>query len=97
MLQKQHDSKNSTTLKEIFDEIDTDGNGKINYNEFVASCLEASQIQNEEYLEYIFKNIDVDKNGKISVAEISQIMVEKELGQASQAKIHAVISKVVKK
>lgn len=59
----------------------------------MASCLEASQIQNEEYLEYIFKNIDVDKNGKISAAEIKQILEEKDLSKESEARINGIIRK----
>lgn len=59
----------------------------------MASCLEASQIQNEEYLEYIFKNMDVDKNGKISAAEIKHILEEKDLSKESESKISNIIRK----
>jgi Ca2+-binding EF-hand superfamily protein len=38
----------------------------------------------------------VDKNGRISASEIKQILVEKEMSKASEAKINAVISKVDK-
>jgi Ca2+-binding EF-hand superfamily protein len=48
------------------DSIDTDKNGMINYNEFVACCLESSITQNEKYLKYVFENFDKDHSGKIS-------------------------------
>jgi Ca2+-binding EF-hand superfamily protein len=38
-LEKQHENTNYIELKSLIDHIDTDKNGKINYNEFLASCL----------------------------------------------------------
>ena len=38
-LDKQQENTSLTELKTIIDTIDTDKNGMINYNEFVACCL----------------------------------------------------------
>lgn len=38
-LDKQHENTNYVELKNLIDHIDTDKNGKINYNEFLACCL----------------------------------------------------------
>lgn len=46
--------------------IDTDHNGKINYTEFIASCLENSVIFKEENLVNVFKTLDKDGNGLIT-------------------------------
>ena len=63
-------------LKGILDHIDTDRNGKINYNEFLACCLETSFLQNEAYLQYIFKGLDSDNSGKISKEEIKKVLAQ---------------------
>ena len=46
--------------------MDLDKNGKINYNEFIASMISDDYCQKKDYLDYIFQYFDADKNGKIS-------------------------------
>ena len=75
-LEKQHENTNLAELKKVMDYIDTDKNGKINYSEFLACCLESSLLQTEMYLEFIFKELDQDKSGKISADEIRRIFTE---------------------
>ena len=50
--------------------MDLDKNGKINYNEFVATMLGDDYSQKKDYLDYIFNYFDADKNGKISHKEL---------------------------
>jgi Ca2+-binding EF-hand superfamily protein len=45
--------------------IDTDKNGKINYTEFISSCLENSTVYKEENLLSVFRMLDRDNNGSI--------------------------------
>ena len=59
--------------------IDTDKNGKINYSEFLACCLESSLLQTEMYLEFVFKELDQDHSGKISASEIRDIFTKNKL------------------
>lgn len=47
-----------------------DKNGKINFNEFIASMLEDEYCLKQDYLIYIFKYFDQDKNGKIGRDEL---------------------------
>lgn len=65
-MEKQKENTNLAELKKIIEYVDTDKNGKINYSEFLACCLESSMMQTEAYLEYVFKELDVDRSGKIS-------------------------------
>lgn len=75
-LEKQQENTNLAELKKVMDFIDTDKNGKINYSEFLACCLESSLLQTELYLEFIFKEIDKDKSGRISADEIRCIFTD---------------------
>jgi Ca2+-binding EF-hand superfamily protein len=56
------------------DIIDTDRNGKINYTEFISSCLENSIVYKEENLLSVFIMLDRDKNGWISASELKAIL-----------------------
>jgi calcium-dependent protein kinase len=49
-----------------------DKNGKINYNEFVASMLHDDYCLRKDYLDYIFKYFDQDNSGKIGKEELHQ-------------------------
>ena len=51
--------------------MDLDKNGKINYNEFIASMVSEEYCQKKDYLDYIFQYFDADQNGKISRQELT--------------------------
>jgi Ca2+-binding EF-hand superfamily protein len=55
-------------LHKILKVMDMDKNGKINFNEFVASCMNNDFYCQKEYLDYLFSCFDTDGNGKISKA-----------------------------
>lgn len=44
---------------------DLDHNGKLNYNEFLSSCLDESFLNSEEYLRFVFSAFDINKDGRI--------------------------------
>lgn len=54
--------------------IDTDRNGKINYNEFLTSCVDESAISNEKYLHYVFNSFDLNRDGSIQREEFNAIL-----------------------
>ena len=68
------DDADITNLKKIFEEIDTDKSSKIEYNEFLAACLEQKVYLREENLLSAFMMLDLDGSGKISKAEIKQAL-----------------------
>lgn len=58
--------KNQPTIKElanVMEAIDTDKNGRINYTEFLASCLDQAKLFSEDHIKSVFKMIDKDGNG----------------------------------
>ena len=58
----------------IINSLDTDKSSKIEYNEFLAACLEQKVYLREENLLNAFMMLDLDGSGKISKAEIKQAL-----------------------
>ena len=56
--------------------IDLDGNGVIDYNEFLNCAINKDKILSNERLEVAFKAFDTDGSGKISVDEIMTIFTK---------------------
>ena len=46
---------------------DTDGDGKIDYLEFIQAAINHKTILNKENVKMVFEMFDVNKDGKISV------------------------------
>ena len=57
----------------MIDSIDLDGNGVIDYNEFLTCSMNKEKILRNDYLKICFKEFDTDGSGKISIDEISAI------------------------
>lgn len=53
--------------------VDLDGNGYIDYNEFLAATLNRDKILSKQNLENAFKAFDKDGSGNISLDEIVQL------------------------
>lgn len=52
--------------------VDTDHNGKLNYTEFIACCLENSVVFKEQNLLNVFHTLDADGNGLVSRDELKK-------------------------
>lgn len=61
-------------LKKLLQSIDTDHNGKINYNEFIAICIDEAIINNDNYLRFVFNAFDLNHDGKIQKEEFQLIL-----------------------
>ena len=61
-------------LSKLIIGIDTDNNGYIEYNEFLAAAMGGEFQHYEQRLENAFKIIDKDGSGKISVKELKSIL-----------------------
>jgi len=73
---KEGCSKLNTNLNfyEIFNSLDTDGSGSINYTEFIAATIDQKIYLKNEKLYEAFKGFDKDNSGKISIKEIGGII-----------------------
>ena len=76
---------NLEELKNIIDCIDTDKNGKINYNEFIASTLGDQLVSSKDNLKNVFSMMDKDGNGFIDQDELLGIL--KQHGHISSEKV----------
>lgn len=68
------DSNTAKDITNVFNSIDSDSNGSINYTEFIAACMDKSVYLKEEKLLAAFKSFDLDGSGKISVDELKKII-----------------------
>uniref|UniRef100_A0A7S0RNC7 Calcium-dependent protein kinase n=1 Tax=Chlamydomonas leiostraca TaxID=1034604 RepID=A0A7S0RNC7_9CHLO len=58
-------------LQALISIADVDGDGLIDYNEFVASTMHLSKLEKEEVLQKTFMQLDRDGSGTISIDELS--------------------------
>ena len=56
-------------VKQIFEKIDRDGSGYIDYNEFVLASVNLKKMLNVEKLKKLFTSLDKDHSGTLSRAE----------------------------
>ena len=61
-------------LIKLFNDMDTDKNGLINYTEFIASLMDYEKNINKEHLIECFQNYDEDHSGKIDFIEFCKIL-----------------------
>ena len=60
----------------IFNNIDTDHNGYIEYEEFIRAAVDKEYFLSETFLKFAFDYFDRDKNGQISFNEIKQLFLQ---------------------
>ena len=65
---------NNIDVVDLFNEMDVDKNGLINYTEFISALMDYKKYIKKDNLIECFKNYDADKSGKISFQEFSEII-----------------------
>jgi len=61
-------------VAEIMEKLDFNGNGTIDYSEFLVCHLDSSQILQEEKLQELFNMFDVDHSGTITADELKKVL-----------------------
>lgn len=61
-------------LESILEECDADGNGFIDYTEFLTATINWKTSMSKKRLEAAFEAFDLDHNGRITIDELKQVM-----------------------
>ena len=61
-------------VKEMFESVDTDGSGTIEFSEFVVAAMQQRQLTSSDKLQAAFRMFDKDGSGIISADEIRDVL-----------------------
>ena len=62
-------------MTSIFDHVDIDGNGIIDYSEWVVGTINKQKLLTKPKLKQIFQLFDKDNSGQISASEIKEVLI----------------------
>ncbi|KAL3614983.1 Calcium-dependent protein kinase 15 [Castilleja foliolosa] len=79
-------------VKQLMDAADVDGNGTIDYIEFITATMHRHKLERDEHLFGAFQFFDKDSSGYITRDELESAM--KEYGMGDEATIKEIISEV---
>ena len=78
---------------EVFQKIDLDGDGRLDFHEFIAGAVEHSKIMTKQNLQYIFRLFDANNDGVIELDEFKNTLpthhrktIKEDLGASKGAK-----------
>ena len=79
-------------------QMDANGDGMVDYSEFIAAATDRRRLINENNLQMLFELFDEDGNGVISIEELRKVFTgsETEQGGDSEAMIDQVMREVDK-
>ncbi|KAL8045958.1 hypothetical protein ABFX02_08G148100 [Erythranthe guttata] len=81
-----------TEVKQLMEAADVDGNGTIDYIEFITATMHRHKLEKDEHLFGAFQFFDKDSSGYITRDELKSAM--KEYGMGDEATIEEIISEV---
>ncbi|KAG0592895.1 hypothetical protein KC19_1G288500 [Ceratodon purpureus] len=81
-----------TDMKKLMDAADVDGNGNIDFNEFISATMHMNKTQKEDHLFAAFQHFDTDNSGFITVYELQEAMEKNGMGDPQT--IQEIISEV---
>ena len=59
--------------EELVEQLDINGDGRIDYQEFITAAVNRAKLINDQNLEIAFKMFDQDGNGQISINELKNV------------------------
>ncbi|XP_076881579.1 calcium-dependent protein kinase 2-like [Bidens hawaiensis] len=81
-----------TEVKQLMEAADVDGNGTIDYIEFITATMHRHRLERDEHLYKAFCHFDTDNSGFITMDELETAMKEYDMGD--EATIKDIISEV---
>ena len=81
-------------VEQMFNAVDTDKSGFIDYSEFVVAALNENQLTTNEKLQAAFKMFDKDGSGMISPDEIKEVLSFGGTNQLNKATLDAIVKQV---
>lgn len=69
-------------LATIMDECDADGNGVIDYTEFIAATVDKKRVMQEDACWQAFRMFDLDNSGRIDKTELSKVLDQEDVQEA---------------
>jgi calcium-dependent protein kinase len=81
-------------LEEIFDIIDTDNSGTIEYEEFLRAAIDKKVLIEEKNLKFAFDFYDKDKNGFITLDELNEVFNKENGNEFSKDEFKKIIDEV---
>uniref|UniRef100_A0ACD5UM04 Uncharacterized protein n=3 Tax=Avena sativa TaxID=4498 RepID=A0ACD5UM04_AVESA len=73
-------------VKQLMDAADVDGNGSIDYVEFITATMHRHKLERDEHLFKAFQYFDKDNSGFITRDELETALIEHEMGDADTIK-----------
>ena len=61
-------------VEQVLKKVDLNGNGTIDYSEFLAANMQVSELLTNERLQAAFNLFDIDQNGRITIEEIKSLL-----------------------
>ena len=72
-----------STFKKIMKSCDSNGDGRIDYAEFIQATIHHKSLMNDETIKSAFSMFDLNGDGQISRDELKQMFSEKVIGENS--------------
>ncbi|CAE5962456.1 unnamed protein product [Arabidopsis arenosa] len=85
-LEKLGSRLTETEVKQLLEDADVDGNGTIDYIEFISATMNRFRVEREENLFKAFQHFDKDNSGFISRQELETAMKEYNMGDDTMIK-----------
>lgn len=79
----------------MFDQVDADGNGRIDFDEFVAAAIDHAKLLTEDHIRIMFDYFDKDGKGTITKEDMmkalppQKALIEEELTRQRDFEVYA--------
>jgi calcium-dependent protein kinase len=80
-------------VQQLMDAADVNGNGTLDYGEFVAATIHLQRLDNDDHLQKAFTHFDTDRSGYIEVEEL-RVAIGNDSAAAEASVINGILEEV---